>query len=101
EGSPQSTRPFGQGDRSCPAPLTPTLSREGRGSRKFLRPSVLWLIQWSRLLHETNRHRRIAGRHRRGGRRLVVVHPSGARPQAAGAVRERCPPPSPASVKQQ
>src|SRR5271157_1022469 len=35
---------------------------------------------WSRLLHETNGHRRIAGRHRRGGRHLVVAHSSGARP---------------------
>ena len=30
EGSHQSARPFGQGDWSCPAPLTPTLSRGQR-----------------------------------------------------------------------
>jgi hypothetical protein len=45
EGSHQSARPFGQGDWSCPAPLTPTLSRDGRGSQKSLRPRVLLLIQ--------------------------------------------------------
>jgi hypothetical protein len=30
---------------SCPAPLTPTLSGEGRGSRTSLRLRVLLLIQ--------------------------------------------------------